>query len=110
MNLGRAIREVIEARHYSQRAVAEAIDVSPNYLSYLLKNKRGIKMSTLEDLARVLSVPPSFFFILADDSRDRTIDSFNSRVRRQLSRPILLNKPKRSCRMYQLSSEHKETP
>lgn len=95
MNLGRAIREVIRAKVPSRRRqgdVAMALGVSNNYLSALLNNKRGIKMGTLEGLAKVLNVPPSFFFILADDTRDERVIAFQDQVRLAIASEIPLNK------------------
>lgn len=111
MNLGRAIREVIRARVASQRRqsdVAMALGVSENYLSLLLNNKRGIKLGTLEALAKVLNVPPSFFYILADDTRDGLVLAFQDQIRAKIAESPLNKLPVH--RRISQSQDTKEEP
>jgi transcriptional regulator with XRE-family HTH domain len=54
--LGDNIRRVLNAKHMTSKELADALGVTPTYISYLLTNKRTPSYELLQEIARKLGV------------------------------------------------------
>lgn len=69
MNLGSTIKYFRVQRGLSQKALAEAVDITPPYLSLLESNQRVPAMAMLEGISKELGVPlPILMFYSMEES------------------------------------------
>lgn len=68
MTLGNAIKLIRTAKGLKQLALAKKLDVSPNYISLVEKDKREPSLSFLRKLAYELQVPVGLFFLWQETS------------------------------------------
>lgn len=66
MTLGNAIKLIRTARGVKQIALATRLEVSPNYISLVEKDRREPSVGFLRKLARELGVPLGLFFLWQD--------------------------------------------
>ena len=55
---GRALLRALGTRSLSQKALAEALDVSPAYVSAVVRGKKAVSAPTVEKMAAALSLAP----------------------------------------------------
>lgn len=78
MTLGNAIKVVRTASGIRQRALAQKIGVTANYLSLVEGDKREPSISFLNKLAKALGVPVGIFFLWQEiDSEPRSQSDIN---------------------------------
>lgn len=70
MKYGRAIRQVREARGWSQRALARELGVAPSYVSLLESGKRSPSARMLESIATTVEVPIPVLMLLAAEASE----------------------------------------
>ena len=63
--LGEALRELRELRGLTQQEVADRLGKTVNYISLLENGHRGISIGLLNELCKLLRVPPAFATFLA---------------------------------------------
>lgn len=83
MNLGKAIKLCRTQKGMNQQQLAEKADISVSYLSLLEKGKRDLNYSTLQNIAKGLSVPVSIISFLAADEQE--LSGINQVMREKLS-------------------------
>lgn len=66
MTLGNAIKLIRTAKGVKQIALARQLEVSPNYISLVEKDRREPSVSFLRRLAGKLGVPVGLFFLWQD--------------------------------------------
>lgn len=66
MTLGNAIKLIRTAKGVKQVTLAKELDVSPNYISLVEKDRREPSVGFLRKLAGKLSVPVGLFFLWQD--------------------------------------------
>lgn len=66
MTLGNAIKLIRTAKGVKQLTLAKQLDVSPNYISLIEKDRREPSVGFLRKLARELGVPVGLFFLWQD--------------------------------------------
>jgi transcriptional regulator with XRE-family HTH domain len=71
--IGQKIKEIREARHYSQEAIAKALDISVTSYAKIERDEVEITVKRLEEIAKALKVntwaffsPESIVFIVGD--------------------------------------------
>lgn len=69
--LGEALRELRELRGLTQQQVADQLGKTVNYISLLENGHRGISIGLLNELCKLLRVPPAFATFLATASGGR---------------------------------------
>lgn len=60
--LGVKIRTLRKAAGLTQKQLAEAAEVSTNFIGYVERGQRAISIKTLERIAQALNVTPKDFF------------------------------------------------
>ena len=83
MTLGNAIKLIRTAKGVKQLTLAKQLEVSPNYISLLEKNKREPSIGFLRRLAKQLGVPVGLFFLWLDTD-DPTLKTRNMEELRDL--------------------------
>lgn len=66
MTLGNAIKLIRTAKGVKQLTLAKSLNVSPNYISLLEKDRREPSVGFLKKLANELGVPVGLFFLWQD--------------------------------------------
>jgi transcriptional regulator with XRE-family HTH domain len=66
VTLGNAIKLIRTAKGMKQLTLAERLDVSPNYISLVEKDRREPSIPFLRKLAKELGVPIGLFFLWQD--------------------------------------------
>lgn len=59
---GQNVRKYRKARNWSQAKLAEAIDISPVFMTHIEQGSRGASMETIELLARCFEIPYTALF------------------------------------------------
>lgn len=70
MDLGSTIKLFRERRGLSQKALAQAMGISPPYLSLLESNQRAPALGMIETIAKALDVPVPILMFHAMEERD----------------------------------------
>lgn len=70
MNLGSTIKHFRERRGMSQKALAQAVEISAPYLSLLESNQRTPALGMIEGIAKALAVPVPILVFHAMDEQD----------------------------------------
>lgn len=83
MTLGNAIKLIRTTKGVKQLTLAKRLDISPNYISLIEKDKREPSVSFLRKLAKELGVPVGLFF-LWQDTVDPTMKARNMEELRDL--------------------------
>ncbi len=76
MTLGNAIKLIRTAKGVKQLTLARQLDVSPNYVSLVEKDRREPSVGFLRKVAKELGVPVGLFF-LWQDTGDPVLKSRN---------------------------------
>ena len=66
MTLGNAIKLIRTAKGVKQLTLAKQLDVSPNYVSLVEKDRREPSVGFLRKVAKELGVPVGLFFLWQD--------------------------------------------
>jgi len=66
LTVGEVIQLLRERRGFTQAAFAKATKLSINFISLLENNHRGCSHEALDNISKVLGVPPSYFIVLAE--------------------------------------------
>jgi len=66
VTLGNAIKLIRTAKGVKQLTLAQQLDVSPNYISLIEKDRREPSVGFLRKLAKELGVPVGLFFLWED--------------------------------------------
>ena len=81
--LGVRIRTLRKAAGLTQEQLAEAADISVNFIGYVERGQRAPSIQTLERIAQGLSVhPKDLFEFLEDEPNEPLFQSLNARARR----------------------------
>jgi transcriptional regulator with XRE-family HTH domain len=83
MTLGNAIKLIRTTKGVKQLTLAKRLDISPNYISLIEKDKREPSVGFLRKLAKELGVPVGLFF-LWQDADDPTMKTRNMEELRDL--------------------------
>jgi len=83
-HVGKAVRVARAARGISQKALAERLGVSANYLSLIENGKRQPSLSLLQRVGRELEVPPAYLLMDRPEVSARMTPEFRERVDRVL--------------------------
>jgi len=86
VTLGNAIKVVRTASGIKQRALAEKVGVTANYLSLVENGKREPSISFLNRLARALGIPVGVFFLWQETGTQGSTDAGLSKIRELLLR------------------------
>ncbi len=71
--LGQAIKRIRIAKGWTQARLAGLWGMSVNFVSQVENGRRGVSQKNVEALARILDVPISFLYVLADDPARKPI-------------------------------------
>lgn len=81
--LGIKIRTLRKVAGLTQEQLAEAADVSPNFIGYVERGQRALSIKTLERIARALNVPPrDLFEFSAGDRNDVHYEALLTELRK----------------------------
>jgi transcriptional regulator with XRE-family HTH domain len=80
MELSEKIKELRKKRDWSQEIVANKLNISLNSYGALERGETDIKLSRLEELARIFEVDISFFFINDAEKTSRRKGNMNRRL------------------------------
>ena len=80
MELSEKIKELRKKRDWSQEIVANKLNISLNSYGALERGETDIKLSRLEELARIFEVDISFFFINDAEKTSRRKGDMNRRL------------------------------
>ena len=74
-SLALAIRKIRELRGMTQEEVSHAAGKNKLFINHIENGHRGTapRQDTIESIAEALNVPPSFIYILADDTDDALV-------------------------------------
>ena len=70
MNIGSAIKHFRDERGLSQKALAEAVDITAPYLSLVESNQKVPTIALLEEVARAFDVPLPILMFFALEEKD----------------------------------------
>ena len=70
--LGVKIRTLRKAAVMTQEQLAEAADVSVNFIGYVERGQRAVSIKTLEQIAGALNVAPRNLFEFSEDNIDES--------------------------------------
>jgi transcriptional regulator with XRE-family HTH domain len=70
MNLGKAIKLLLDKKGMSQKELAELIDKSETSVSLIMQNKTQPRKDTLEAIAKKLGVTTEVLLLLSVDKED----------------------------------------
>lgn len=70
MNLGKAIKILLDQKGITQKELAEKIELSENSVSLIMNGKTQPKKDTLDKIAKVLKVKPEMLLILSISKDD----------------------------------------
>lgn len=70
MNLGKAIKILLDQKAITQKELAEKIELSENSVSLIMNGKTQPKKDTLDKIAKVLKVKPEMLLILSISKDD----------------------------------------
>ena len=59
---GKNVREIRLKKGWSQEELASRADVSPNFVGYIERGERGVRIGNIEQIASALSVHPRDLF------------------------------------------------
>lgn len=73
--IARSIRQIREIRGMTQEELSFAAGKNRLFINNLENGHRGSapRQDTIESIAQALNVPPSFIYILADDTEDELV-------------------------------------
>jgi transcriptional regulator with XRE-family HTH domain len=71
VTLGNAIKLIRTAKGVKQLTLAKELDVTPNYISLVEKDKREPSIGFLRKLAKELEVPVGLFFLWQEDNNSK---------------------------------------
>ena len=80
MELSEKIKELRKKRDWSQEIVANKLNISLNSYGALERGETDIKLSRVEELARIFEVDISFFFINDSEKLSRRKGDMNRRL------------------------------
>ena len=80
MELSEKIKELRKKRDWSQEIVANKLNISLNSYGALERGETDIKLSRLEELARIFEADISFFFINDSEKTSRRKGDMNRRL------------------------------
>jgi transcriptional regulator with XRE-family HTH domain len=75
VKLGRAIKVMRTASGMKQKDIAAGIGVTPNYVSLVEAGKREPSVGFLRQIAKVMGVPVSLFFLWAESAVENSSKS-----------------------------------
>ena len=75
MKLGKIIRLCRIQREWTQEELASGAGLSYSYLSLLERDKRDPRFSTIQKIAKALSIPLSVLIFLADSDEHRGMNT-----------------------------------
>lgn len=84
--IGKALKKIREFRNMSQHELAILWGVSDSFVSYLERGAKNASVKNIRNLARVLEIPPSFIFILADNSSTKLVGDLQRLVAKFVER------------------------
>ena len=85
MLIGDALQELRTVKEVTQEELAKKAGLSINFLSQVENGKKGMSQETAERISRVLGVPPSFLYLLADSSNNKAVGELKEAVRLSLA-------------------------
>ena len=80
MELSEKIKELRKKRDWSQEIVANKLNISLNSYGALERGETDIKLSRIEELARIFEADISFFFINDSEKTSRRKGDMNRRL------------------------------
>jgi transcriptional regulator with XRE-family HTH domain len=86
VTLGTAIKLIRTAKGVKQLTLAKQLEVSPNYISLVEKDRREPSVGFLKRLARELGVPVGLFFLWQDTDDSGGNDRDMTELRELLTR------------------------
>ena len=96
VDIGYAIQQLREAKDVTQEEVAEALDVTINFVSQVENGRRKLSSNKMEALAAFFDIPLSFIYVMADDGRKKGVGLLQNLVYKSLA-----IKPKERPKLHQ---------
>lgn len=78
LEIGERVRNVRLSRGFTREELSELLDISTLFLGYIECGQRGMSLSTLQNMCKILNVSADYLLLgkeSADDSADKIIDA-----------------------------------
>jgi len=82
--VGRAVKEIRQARKMTQSKLASACGMELQSIQNIESDRRGVSPKSAFVVATSLKVPVTFLYLLADTSTDQLVREFQDRARQTL--------------------------
>ena len=75
VNIGKRIRQIRESQNKTREQIAEAAEISPQFLFYIETGQKSMTAKTIVNLAKALNVTTDYILIGQYSSMSRIVDN-----------------------------------